>query len=134
MARRQTRYPISQLQAVHVPQLQAFLGLTNYYHLFIQNVSELAMPLHELTAKDKILQLTEQCDRAFQDLKQQLTAPILAYPDFTLPFILDTDASNHSLGAALLQEHEGKENVFCYAQQNSHIVSQGRNSWLLSRL
>ena len=91
-----------------VPQLQAFLGLANYYCHFIQNFSELAKPLHELTGKNKIFQWTEQCDRAFQAFKQQLTTtPILAYPDFTLPFILDTDASNHSLGAVLSQEHEG---------------------------
>ena len=91
-----------------VPQLKAFLGLANYYCHFIQNFSELAKPLHELTGKDKIFQWTEQCDRAFQAFKQQLTTtPILAYPDFTLPFILDIDASNHSLGAVLSQEHEG---------------------------
>ena len=114
-----------------VPQLQAFLGLANYYRHFIQNFSELAKPLHELIGKDKTFQWTEQCNRAFQVLKQQLTTtPILAYPDFTLPFILDTDASNHSLGAVLSQEHEGKERVVCY---DSKLLSKEEQSYCVTR-
>ena len=39
---------------------------------------------------------------AFDKLKKVLTeAPILAYPDFSLPFILATDASDDALGMVL---------------------------------
>ena len=108
-------------------QLQSFLGLANYYCHFIQNFSELAKPLHELMGKDKSFLWTEQCDRAFQKLKQQLTTtPILAYPDFTLPFILDTDASDHSLGAMLLQGRESC--VLC-----SKLLSKAEQSYCVTR-
>ena len=47
---------------------------------------------------------TEECDRAFQDLKDSLChSPVLQSPDFDLPFTVQTDASGVGLGAVLLQ-------------------------------
>ena len=40
-----------------------------------------------------------------------VTAPILAHPDFTKPFILDTDATNHAIGAVLSQKTGNEERV-----------------------
>lgn len=52
---------------------------------------------------------TEECDKSFEALKAKLTtAPVLAYADFSLPFILEVDASHGGLGAVLSQEQEGK--------------------------
>lgn len=50
---------------------------------------------------------------AFQCLKENLvTAPILGYPDVNGGmFVLDTDASNDSIGAVLSQIQDGKETV-----------------------
>ena len=42
-------------------------------------------------------------------------APILAYPDFNLPFILATDASNDAIGMVLGQKQNGREVVISYA-------------------
>lgn len=52
-------------------------------------------------------------------LKAALTKePILAYPDFTKPFILETDASNVGLGAKLSQiGDDGKEHPISYASR-----------------
>ncbi len=45
---------------------------------------------------------TPECDRAFQEVKDKLvSAPVLGYPDFELPFILETDASLSGLGGVL---------------------------------
>lgn len=45
-------------------------------------------------------------ENAFDDLCKALTtAPVLAYPDYTKPLIVETDASDKGLGALLSQSH-----------------------------
>ena len=99
-----------------VKQLRQFLGLTNYYRRFIKDYSLLATPLFHLTRKTaKGFLWSSSCQQAFETLKQKLvTPPILAYPDFTRPFILQTDASDQAIGAVLSQEREGQEHVISY--------------------
>ena len=53
------------------------------------------------------------CDKAFQLLKDMLaSAPILAFPDMTKPFILTCDASGSAIGYILSQKgDDGLEHV-----------------------
>ncbi|KAI2662619.1 Retrovirus-related Pol polyprotein [Labeo rohita] len=52
---------------------------------------------------------TEDCESSFQDLKVRLTTtPVLAYANFSLPFILEVDASQNGLGVVLSQQQEGR--------------------------
>ena len=52
----------------------------------------------------KQVKWNEKCDKAFIELKEVLTrAPILVMPDWTKPFILQTDASAFGLGYVLSQ-------------------------------
>ena len=54
---------------------------------------------------------TEQ-EKAFDELRQKLMeAPVLAYPKSEILFILDTDDSNHAIGAELLQVQNGVEQL-----------------------
>ena len=46
-----------------------------------------------------------------------MTATILASPDFSQPFILDTDASDKAIGAVLSQVIDGNESVCAYASR-----------------
>lgn len=91
--------------------------------------SQIAGPLHVTTACNKesnqvrVNQLfrsarTPQCLLTFELLKEKLTsAPTLGYAYFTIPFILETDASSLGLGAVLYQEQGARKKVIAYASQ-----------------
>ena len=114
-----------------VTEVQRFLGLASYYRRFIRNFAEIAKPLHRLTEKTQDFRWTDQCDNAFRELKQRLTsAPILAFPDFSQPFILDTDASQTGIGAVLSQVQEGQERVVAYA---SRTLSKAERRYCVTR-
>ncbi|KAK8957840.1 hypothetical protein KSP39_PZI000256 [Platanthera zijinensis] len=84
-------------------QLRSFLGLSGYYRHFIQHYATKATPLTDLLTKDKF-KWTDKATEAFHTLKTHLTsAPVLALPDFTQPFTIETDASGCGLGAILSQ-------------------------------
>ncbi|KAJ9525170.1 hypothetical protein QJQ45_020696, partial [Haematococcus lacustris] len=88
----------------------AFLGLANYFRRFIPNFSSLAAPLTNLTSK----QVAAAYDwehfggselEAFDGLKEALcSAPVLALPDFSKPFVVCTDASLVGTGGVLMQD------------------------------
>ena len=101
-----------------VKEVRSFLGLCSYYRRFIENFSQIAKPLHRLTEKNVKFDWSESCEAAFLCLKKKLTeTPILAHPDFSKSFILDTDASNDSIGAVLSQKIGNKEVVIAYASK-----------------
>jgi len=97
-------------------QLRAFLGLAGYYRRFVKGFSKKAAPLNGLLKKGHPYQWTPACQSAFQELKDALRSPpILALPDDTGVFYLDTDASDKSIGAVLSQMQDGQEKVIAYA-------------------
>ena len=63
---------------------------------------------------------TEKCQDAFQELKTLLiNSPLLIFPDFTKPFVLETDASGAGLGAVLAQRQEdGSIHPIAYASRS----------------
>ena len=93
-----------------IKHVRAFLGMAGYYRKFVQNYSELARPLYDLTKKDASFIWTDDCQQSFQKLKDALVGDrVLAFPDFTKTFHLDTDASKTGIGACLSQyDDEGQ--------------------------
>ena len=88
--------------------VQSFLGLAGYYRRFIPGFATLARPLFKLTTLDSQFKWTDECQQAFQQLKDKLcSAPCLRFPDYNRPFVLQTDASKIGLGAVLLQSDPG---------------------------
>lgn len=102
----------------NVREVRSILGLCGYYRRFIENFSEIAALLVNLTRKRVQFKWTDPCEKSFTQLKQALiNAPILAYPTQDDPFILDTDASAHSVRAVLSQLQNGEQKVISYSSR-----------------
>jgi hypothetical protein len=108
--------------------IQETMGLFQYYKRFVPDFARIAIPLYQLTQKDVPFEWNSERDCAFKMLKAYLsTPPILAYPDFELPFILLTDACHYGLGAILSQKDEhGRERVISYA---SRVIHKHEKNW-----
>ena len=92
-------------QPTTVTEIQQFLGLTNFFRKYIQGYAKICSPMTNLTRKQVLFHWTEECNKAFLQLKRALTsAPVLALPDPKLPYELVCDASSFGIGAVLLQE------------------------------
>ena len=90
-----------------IKQLQSFIGLCSYYRRFIKGFAVLDRPLTNLTKNNQSFQWGEEQQRSFDILKEKLlTPPILAHPNYKLPFETDTDASRYGIRAILVQHHE----------------------------
>ena len=103
---------MSKIEAVRtwpIPQnkkeLQRFLGLCSYYRKFVPAFLVITSPSRRLTEKDATFRWSDECEMAFEKLKNLFTnAPILAYPLPDGKFSLDTDACQFGIGAVLSQE------------------------------
>jgi len=97
----------------------------------VEGFSDIAAPLHALTKKNHVFSWTNECQQSFDCLKQKLTeAPILSLPLDDCPYVLDTDASDHGIGAVLSQVQNGEERVICYA---SRLYSDAEKRYCVTR-
>ena len=83
----------------------SFLGLAGYYRKFVKHFSILAQPLNKLLKKVVMFIWALYHDMAFYTLKQTLiTIHVLALPNFSKTFCLETDACKNGVGAVLLRD------------------------------
>jgi hypothetical protein len=103
----------------NVKELRHFLGMVQYYRDMWAKHSEMLAPLSDLvgecgetktTRKNKVKKKPWQWDsihqEAFDNVKKTIAKEVaLAYPDFTKPFDIYTDASTKQLGAVITQDN-----------------------------
>ena len=110
-------------------KVKSFVGLVGHYRHFIKGFANIAAPLYNLTSgenkdkKSEHLDLPPKALEAFDHLKAAcLQAPLLAFPDFNKPFLLEMDVSGKGLGAVLSQKQsDGRYHPIAYA---SSIMSE----------
>lgn len=123
-----------------VGEVRKLLGFLSYYRTYIQDFSRTAKPMYELLqSKNTVtalpqprpkrgkgaqlssrtpIQWTEEHQRSVNQLLNTLSnPPALAYPDFDLPYVLHTDASEQGLGAVLYPQQAGKLRVIAYGSR-----------------
>ena len=125
-------------------EVHSFLGLASYYRQFVLQFVKWANPLHDLIhpiAMKKshhrirlpplqsnlpMFQWTDLHQESFEKLKLALTsAPVLAYPDYNKPFLLEMDASLKGLGAVLSQEDNNNHmRVISYASHTLKLYEK----------
>jgi len=89
----------------NVKESRGFLGLARYYRKFVKHFGIIAKPLTEMLKKCALYIWTQDHQVAFQTMQTALiSAPVLALPDFSVPFCIETDASGFGIGAVLLQK------------------------------
>jgi len=101
-----------------ISQLRGFLGLTNYYSVYVKGYAWLAAPLMDLLKVDRVdgkkgskkpLKWGAKEEAAFEALKGALAAELELFQiDVDKPFIMKTDASEWAIGAVLEQEKNGQ--------------------------
>jgi hypothetical protein len=81
----------------NVTKLRSFFGLCSYYRRFVRGFSQLGAPLMDLTKHGDFI-WTDESHKSFDHMKEVMgTCPVLALPDFTLPFVLECDAFDEGI-------------------------------------
>ena len=85
-------------------QVCAFCRLAGHYRRFIKGFANIAHPLYDVLGKEVKMgpmDLSPEAQEAMDILKGRVqSTPILVFPDFDKPFLLEMDASKEGLGLA----------------------------------
>ena len=117
-------------------QVSAFCGLVGHYWRFIKGFAHIARPLSNVLGKEVkmgLVQLHPEVQESVRILKTKIqTSPVLVFPDFDKPFLLETDASKEGLGAVLSQ----KQDDGCYhpIAFGSHSLTPAEKNYHSSKL
>jgi RNase H-like domain found in reverse transcriptase len=86
-------------------ELRSFLGIVNYYRDMWIRRSHVLAPLASLTSTNAKWNWGEPQKKAFTMAKRIIAREVLlAYPNFSTPFQIHTDASHYQLGAVISQD------------------------------
>ncbi|GJW86434.1 putative nucleotidyltransferase, ribonuclease H [Tanacetum coccineum] len=109
----------------NVKAVRSFLGHAGFYRRFIKDFSKISRPMTKLLEKDSVFNFDEECNKAFETLKEKLTnAPIMVSPNWSLPFELMCDASDFAVGAVLGQREEKHFRPIHFASKTLNSAQQ----------
>ncbi|XP_026065967.1 uncharacterized protein K02A2.6-like [Carassius auratus] len=111
------------LKAPHpqnVSQLRSYLGLVNYYHKFLPNLSTVLHPLNALLQTKTQSKWSDSCEQAFQETKRLITSDVvLTHFNPSMPIRLACDASPYGIGAVLSHKFpDGTEKPIAFASRS----------------
>ncbi len=128
-----------------VGEVRSLLGFLGYYRAYVADFAKTLKPVYDLLKVDsgpekvgkngkrrgydkkrKVDWTTELQRRVDSILDILQSPPVMAYPDFNSPFVLNCDASGYGLGAALYQKQGEKMRVISYA---SRTLSTAENNY-----
>jgi hypothetical protein len=114
-----------------VHTLRSFIGLCNYYRIYVQDFSTIVHSLYALLKKDVVWTWSEEAQETFNTFKEKLSKfPIVRRPDFNKVFILHTDWNAFGMGVVLGQlDEEGKEYVIAYASRSNNKAESNYSSY-----
>ena len=104
--------------------LQAFLGLVNYFRDHVRSMTEHVKPLRALidpSKKNKTLQWNEVVERSFFAVRDAVgNCPALFFVNEHASIVVMTDASDFGIGAYIYQLVDGKEYPIIFMSQSLH--------------
>jgi transposase InsO family protein len=86
-------------------ELRSFIGAVTFYRDMFPHRSHILAPLTAQSGRKKTIEWTEECQRAFDQIKAMLAKDAFTrYPDHNKPFHIYCDASDKQLGAVIMQD------------------------------
>ena len=117
----------------NVTEVRIFLGLADYYIMFIKGFSMIAAPMMILLQKNVRFEWREKCQASFEKLKAFLTeALVLTQPTYGKEYVIFSDASLNGLGCVFMQE--GKVGAYTLRQLNLHEMNYLTNDLELAAI
>ena len=117
-------------------QVRVFCGLVGHYRRFIKGFTNIARPLYDVLGKEVKMgpvDLPPKAREAMDILKGKVqSTPVLVFPDFDKPFLLETDASKEGLGAVLSRKQSDR--WYHPVAFGSHSLTQSEKNYHSSKL
>ena len=114
-------------------QVHTFCRLAGHYRRFIKGFANIAHPLYDMLGKEVKMYPVDLPLEAMDVLKGKVqSTPVLVFPDFDKPFLLEMDASKERLRVVLSQ----KQSDVCYhpVTFGSHSLTPSEKNYHSSKL
>lgn len=106
-------------------ELQSYLGLLNFYRMFLPQASTVLEPLNRLLRSTVSWQWLDEQRNAFEKSKELLlSSELLVHFDPSLPIVVSADCSSYGIGACLAHVIDGFERPICFASRTLNTAER----------